>query len=113
MEFPSSLRASAPHAQNIVASLSPKEFFIRPEVLAAVSYILQNPDKWSDPRFDAIAKDIMDMMILINDEKITHLTIECIQHAYDNQWERIDRERQANIARQLEATRFDHWSTPC
>ncbi len=98
MDPPSALPASAPHLPNIVATLQPKEFFIRPEVLSALLSILENPSLWSDPTYDAIGYDIMQMMILINEEKVTELTLDRIEYAYEHKDERLMRERREQMA---------------
>lgn len=113
MEFPSSFPASAPHAQNIVANLSPNEFFIRPQVIAAVVDILQNPSQWSNPTYDAIGKDIMQMMLLIKTEKVTELTLDRIEYAYEHQDERREKEARAamDLQRELATLNYgDHWT---
>ena len=108
MEFPSSLPASAPHVQNLVANLSPKEFFIRPEVVAAVVDIMQNPSMWSNPTYDAIGEDIMEMMILIKTEKVTELTLRRIEYAYEHQDERREKEARAAMDSQRQLATINY-----
>jgi hypothetical protein len=113
MEFSSYHTTFAPHAQSIVASLSPKQFFIRPQVIAAVDDILQNPSKWMDPAYEAIAKDIMEMMVLIKQENISVLTLDRIEQAYHCQDARLKRKEREAIEFQRELMKVnygDHWT---
>jgi hypothetical protein len=97
------------HIQNIVANLAPKHF--RQEVLDAVKEIQQTPDLWGNPRFTPIVKDIMEMMHLINQQKIQNirvLTLEDIEDAYERQTVRLAREAEEYRQFCMAANWVDH-----